>query len=388
MKKNRTNSNAIKLLYILLLSVLSPAQSEYISQIKVVDECTHLTEPAKIDAFAIKGTHLKTSGDIGHAVEACQKSLAENSDDPHIKFLLARAYTKKGKYEKGLKLTQASCKNGDTGGCALLGIYYDKGFVIKRSSAKKYLLWLWSCSHGDPLGCFNLGVASERKDPYSPQKFKHMESYLFDVCVSGLYDRACTRYANNMYFKKFPYDADHFEYASYKACILGDEIACYNLEKTLKDKKDPRKKEKLSYALQISCRQKNAKACEGIGSMHVKEATESAQAAHYDRNEKACLGNTSKRYACFSAGEKYIYINREIAKGIKYWEKSCHEREYGTACYFLAKIYLDKKNFLPYHDKEKALLALQKGCILNEENSLHLGCEQDIEICCEKQIQR
>ena len=373
----------MKLFHLLLLSAISPAQSEYISQIKVVDACTRLAEPVKIDAFGIKGTRLKTSDDISRAVEACQKSLTENSDDPHIKFLLARVYTENGKHEKGLKLAQESCRSGDTGGCTLLGIYYDKGFSIRRSSAKKYLLWQWSCSQGDPLGCFNLGVTSGRKDPYSPQKFKHMESYFFDVCVSGMYDRACIGYANNMYFKNVPYDQERFEYASYKACTLGDEIACYDLEKTLKQKKDPRKKEKLHYALQISCKQENAKACERIGSMHMQEATKSAQTSLYDRNEKACIGNIPKRYACFSAGENYIYINRDIARGIKFWEKSCHDREYGTACYFLAKIYLDEKN-LTYHDKEKALRTLQKGCALNEKNSLYLGCEQGVEMCCEK----
>ena len=106
---------------------------------------------------------------------------------------------------------------------------------------------------------------------------------------------------------------------------------------------------------------------------------------YYDRNEHACIvNNTKRRYVCFTAGEKYIYFNKnEMQKGINYWEKSCKEREYGTACYFLAKTYLDKKSG-NYYNKNKALKALTKGCNLNEDNSINLGCKEGIKVCCEK----
>ena len=106
---------------------------------------------------------------------------------------------------------------------------------------------------------------------------------------------------------------------------------------------------------------------------------------YYNRNEQACIvNNTKEQYACYTAGEKYIYFNKsEMQKGIRYWEKSCKVREYGTACYFLAKTYLDKKN-ATYYNKSKALKALTKGCELNEDNSINLGCKKGIEVCCEK----
>jgi len=106
---------------------------------------------------------------------------------------------------------------------------------------------------------------------------------------------------------------------------------------------------------------------------------------YYERNEHACIENNTKRqYACFTAGEKYIYFNKsEMQKGITYWEKSCKVREYGTACYFLGKTYLDKKSGT-YYNKSKALKALTKGCELNEENSKNIGCKEGIEVCCEK----
>ncbi|MEN8304224.1 MAG: hypothetical protein ABFQ64_09150 [Campylobacterota bacterium] len=109
------------------------------------------------------------------------------------------------------------------------------------------------------------------------------------------------------------------------------------------------------------------------------------QDRYYDRNEEACLDNSSlKRYACYTAGERYIYFNKdEMQKGIKYWEKSCKWKEYGTACYFLAKVYLDEKNTL-YYNREKALKALEKGCGLKEENSLVLGCKEGVKSCCKK----
>ena len=108
---------------------------------------------------------------------------------------------------------------------------------------------------------------------------------------------------------------------------------------------------------------------------------------YYERNEQACLDNQStKRYACFTAGEKYIYFNKdEMGKGVKYWEKSCKWREYGTACYFLAKVYLNEKNGV-YHNQGKALESLKKGCELNEKNSIRLGCQEGIKVCCEKSL--
>ena len=106
---------------------------------------------------------------------------------------------------------------------------------------------------------------------------------------------------------------------------------------------------------------------------------------YYDRNEEACIEqNISKRYACYIAGEKYIYFNKnEIQKGLHYWETSCKSREYGTACYFLAKAYLNRHSG-SYYNKDKALKALTKGCQLNEKNAIRLGCEEGIKICCEK----
>jgi len=105
---------------------------------------------------------------------------------------------------------------------------------------------------------------------------------------------------------------------------------------------------------------------------------------YYERNEKACIEHKlSKRYACYIAGEKYIYFNKnEMQKGLQYWETSCTSREYGTACYFLAKTYLDKSSG-SYYNKDKARKALIKGCQLNERNSINLGCTEGIKVCCE-----
>ncbi|RLA77328.1 MAG: hypothetical protein DRG30_00500 [Epsilonproteobacteria bacterium] len=354
------NDNRVKILCFLLLTVILSAQNHYIEQIKVVDACLHLAEPTTIDALGVKGNGLKSKRDIDNAIEACTKSMAENSDDAHVQFLLGRAYTKSGEYPKGLMLARKSCQNGDSAGCTLLAIYYDKGFAVKRSSAKKYLLLSWACSHGDPLGCFNLAVTNIRRDPYAPRKSKQTGAGFFDICVGGMYDRACIRYANNMYFKKFPYDEERFEYASYKACLLGDEVACYDLEKVLKQKEDTHIQKKIYYALEISCRKKNAKACERLGIMHQNEATRSANLEWHKRNEKACIqGNMSRQHACYNAGGYYFQNSRDIAKAIAYWEKSCHDREHATSCFFLGKFYLDDKN-AEHKDKEKRYKLLRK----------------------------
>lgn len=105
---------------------------------------------------------------------------------------------------------------------------------------------------------------------------------------------------------------------------------------------------------------------------------------YYDVNEKNCIEDGPRRYACYTAGEKYIYFKKEeMDKGVKYWEKSCKERAYGTACYFLAKVYLNKQNG-KYFSKEKAIKALEYGCRMGEQNSIKLGCDQGVKICCQK----
>ena len=91
----------------------------------------------------------------------------------------------------------------------------------------------------------------------------------------------------------------------------------------------------------------------------------------------------SKQHVCYNAGGYYFQDSRDTAKAIAYWERSCYHREYALACFFLGKFYLDDKN-AEHKDKEKALQALEKGCILDEENALDLGCKQGIKICCEK----
>lgn len=160
------------LLWFMLFSTLLYAQNEYVSQIKVIDRCTHLTEVVTVDSLGIKGV-LYENFEAVKSIRACEQSIKEHPHDPHVQFLLARAYTKERRYEEGFKLVKKSCRSGDLGGCTLLAGYYDHGLYSAKHDAKKaYLLYLWTCSKGDPQGCTNLAMLLENKRKYVSKNSK------------------------------------------------------------------------------------------------------------------------------------------------------------------------------------------------------------------------
>ena len=264
------------------------SQNAYIEQIKVVDRCTHLVEPLTIKSLGIKGTNVKAL-ESQKAIRACENSIQAHPDDPHVQFLLARAYTNgtsistntpirkeikqlipelndvSPQYERGYLLAKKSCSSGDLGGCTLLGYYYHKGlYQNKYRSKKTYLLWLWSCSMGTPQACQSLSGIVE-KGNYVPEDLKSHYSYSLDACVSGLYPRACSYYADQNSFKRFNTDKDITLYVNYRACVAGSNNACQDLIKTLNHNMNLENQKKLYYAIKQSCKNGNTKACEEIG---------------------------------------------------------------------------------------------------------------------------
>ncbi len=375
----------IYIVSVIVLNISLYGQNEYIDQIKVVDRCTHLTEVVTVKSLGIKGV-LYEDFEAPKAIRACQKSIKEHPDDPHTKFLMARAYTKAGRYEEGFDLVKRSCQSGDVGGCTLLAGYYDHGLYQRKHDAKKsYLLYLWSCNKGDPQACHNLAMNIENKRRFVPKDSKSKEDYLLETCMSGMYGEACRVYANHIYFKTIDYDKDLHEYTNYMACINGHNNACSELAKLLKTNKDPLQKQKLFYSMEASCDSGNAKACGKTGGFYNRGGkTRLNHLLALTQYEEGC-NNGAERFSCWYAGRYRISkvegVVQDIPLGIKQLEKSCYIGMNTFACYDLAKFYLFT-NEAGYRDKNKAIRPLERACKIGNVRSLYLGCDQKIDICC------
>ena len=361
------------------------AENRYIEQIKIVDQCTHLTEPLTIHNLGIKGTLYKKLDEF-KAVRACEKSLKSHSNDPHVQFLLARAYTKAKRYNEGFSLAKKSCGSGDLGGCTLLGGYYNHGLYHKSYDQKKaIMLWQWSCGLGDQQGCVNLAMKIDDHRSYVPKHSKSKEEYLLEACISDFYPQACVVYANHLYFKTIEYDKELNEYTNYKGCISGDSNSCLFLDELLKKNKDPLKKEKYFFSMNASCKNGNAKACRRIGTIFNKSGKSPVnKLLALTRYEEGCR-NGDERFSCWYAGRYRIAriegIVQDIPLGIKYFEKACYIGMNTFACYDLAKFYLYTEE-AGYKDKDKAIKPLERACKIGNVRALYLGCDQGIEVCC------
>jgi TPR repeat protein len=388
--------------FILLYAHALFAKSEYMQQIKVWDECTYALEPMRIDLMQLRD---KRYEDINatKAIQLCEKSLATYPDDPHVKFLLARAYTKSKLYTKGYALASESCKEGSIGACSLLGGYHNLRIIAKSNDVKKnVLLWLWSCSKGDAQACLNLYILAKKKQYYVPEDLKNTDIRMLALCQEGSYPLSCHVYAKNIYRDREMYNkSDVFEYTTSRSCMAGIEEGCLLYREFLNGKKDKKNREEiLKTVYEKSCNNGNAEACLLIADFYAKKKRNKINnitaLALY---EEACkVGHVSR--ACRYAGAYYLAklegIKQNIPLGLEYLEDACtpsythKEHESGSlakidmsleGCYDLAKYRLNPPNE-KYKDIEEAKKALKNACQRQYYHTDRLGCKLKIDKCC------
>ncbi len=395
------------LLIICLFSSISLGNL-YVEQVKVIDRCTYLVEPLTIDSLGIKGVNIGNL-ESQKAIRACEKSLKAHPDDPHVQFLLARAYTKgtdytvdinlpksvqllipelndvSGKYEKGYFLAKKSCQNGDLGGCDLLGFYSYEGLYHQEYSSKKtYLLWLWSCQLGNMKSCQNLS-AIVKNGLYVSKDLEPDYKYSFKACKSKIYPRACELLEDTLKFGKYPFDKDTLEYIHYQSCVSGGENGCYLLEEVLEQNRS-KNQDKLFYAIKKSCNGGSAKSCKELGVLYTKlPKNRINNIMAYTFFEDACR-NGEEYYACWYAGHYKMSpqegITQDIDLAISQWEKSCYVGNNTFSCYALAKFFIYTDN-VKYKNKENAIKPLEQSCRRHGNGyATALGCKQGIESCC------
>jgi len=382
---------------------------EYADQIKVVDRCVRLTEPLKIEKLGLKGMSASMLDPVKSRA-ACRQSLKQHPNDPHIQFLLARAYSMGAekiapgmipqklalkikklngippRHDKAFALAQASCKKGDSGGCMLLGYYYYTGKYPKRDMKKAYLLWLWSCSLGNPHACQNLSEMIENREAYVSAKREEADAYSVNACLSGLYPRACVFLSDHwswMKDKRFKKDRQLKSYVDFHACVYGNSNACYFL---FKDDNNASIEKKL-YAFKYACNNGNAKACSDAGAIYMKKSQNRVNVMMAKSLfETACeLGDLHG--GCWYAGSIMMNgtmgIPQDVPLGIKYLEKSCLVGNNSFACYDLATFYLYTKE-KRYQNREKAIPLLKRACKRGNLRAIGMGCQEGIDFCCKQ----
>lgn len=376
-----------KLLWLFLFIYTCSYTSEsYISQIKVVDRCTLLTEVITAKSLGIRGV-LYENFEHQKAIRACEKSFKEHPNDAHVKFLLSRAYSKASRYEEGFKLAKESCSAGDLGGCTLLGGYYNKGlYKNQRDDKKAYLLYMWSCTSGDPQACSNLSFFDYHN--YVVKSSKERNDYLLQTCISGYYPPACSTYGYFSSYGGLGISKEQYEYANYKSCISGNKTGCMFLKMHLNKLMDKHRKEKIAYSQKLSCNSGNQEACGDLGNeLSRKPKTRLNNLMTLALYEDGCNGGDTFS-ACRQAGLWKLStekgITQDIPLGIHYLEKSCYNSSNFSSCHDLANIHLNTPE-LEQIDERRGLKAVEMSCKLGSNAMGEFGCKHNIEICCKRE---
>jgi TPR repeat protein len=355
-------------------------------QIKVWDECTYNLETITKNLMQLKENNFEDI-DAQKAVELCKKSLKHYLNDHHVKFLLARAYTKAKEYAKGFELTKESCVQGDIGGCTLLGGYYFNNLVSKQNHQDKAtLLWLYSCAKGHSQACLNLYNMTDLK--IDNQK------YFFGLCMRGDSPMACHDYAKECF--KSQNKSKECLIASKRSCISGDKEGCLFYEEFAKGNIDPLVYEK-------SCNNANSNSCLKLAHYYgAKKRTKTNNILALALYENACK-NGKNSTACTYAGSYYLSsldgITPNVPLGLSYLEFACKPREIHKetpfssstsikydldACLHLAKYYLYTPD-TKYQNSAKAKEILQRTCkMIDYHKTDKLGCHIGIKECCKK----
>ena len=377
----------------------------YISHIKIVDECTYLTEPHRIEALGIKGKDFEAQ----KAIRACEKSLKKHPSDPHVQFLLARAYSKgapdtknyhlpvsvrlkipelngiKPKYDLGYALAKSSCLAGDPGGCGLLGYYYYRGIGIRYNSLKAFLLWQWACSQGNMQACQNLSALIDSGYRYIPKDSRDSFSYSLQACMSGFYPRACEFLSDLMHLKGKGKDRDLITYINYKACEAGFDNGCNSLEEQLKEREHTQSKNSFLQILKASCNNGNAKACEKLGDLYAQKPRNRVNNLMASTFYEAACTYGAERFGCWYAGRyklsKLDGIVRDTELGLKYLNKACYLGQNSFSCYDLANFYIYTKDE-KYRNRDEGLKVMERACKVGNVRAIHQGCDEGIRACC------
>jgi len=383
--------------------------SPYMKQIKVWDDCTYAIEPIRSDLMQVRNI-VFTEINATYAIKACEKSLQSYPNDAHVKFLLARAYTKAKQYSKGVNLATDACYAGDIGACNLLGAYHEYTLVSKTNSTKKQtLLWLWSCSQGNSQACNNLYNKTQWNKDYlpidmrnTPEKIMHRQ---LELCARGDFPEVCHDYAKSLFRdRQFIAQADIFEFTASRSCISGDSEGCLFYQSFLDaHKKDALRQSRRIYVYKKSCNNGNTSSCLKVARYYgAKKRTKINNITALALYENACKKGKNV-HACYATGSYYLAklegIMLNIPLGISYLEQSCTmhhtykespNQQSSTStislrgCYTLAKYLLntpDKK----YQNMEKAKKVLTYTCNQRQYYyTAELGCKLGIDKCCQQ----
>jgi len=358
-------------------------------------------ETIRIDPIQLKENPFEDINTT-EAIKRCEQSFQSYPNDPHVKFLLSRAYMKAKRYKEGFNLASQACQAGDIGGCTLVGAYIESGLVsFPNDDKRSTLLWLWSCVHEHAQACTNLYLKAERHSLFVPKEFNNTKERLLALCKKGNYPSTCHAYAKICFRDRI--SSDTCLYTASRACRFGNEEGCFFYQDFRENNHTTPSKEKIQQIYQASCNNGNYQACLTLAHSYAsKKRTKLNNLLALALYEDTCIKG-HKAIACRYAGAYYLSelegITPNIPKGIRYLEQSCtpytiyKERVNGSStkteydirgCLDLAKYYLYTSQ-AKYRNKEKAKQTLKKACQLTQYYyTSKLGCQLNVDICCKQ----
>ena len=387
---------------IVALLPLQAAES-YRQQIKVWDDCTYAMEVIRDDSMQIRGKRFEEIN-ATEAIAACEKSLHTYPDDPHVKFLLARAYLKNHRDKQAYRLTSEACQEGDIGGCTLLGGMHAFDKVDHPSLKKSFLLYLWGCTRGSAQACLNLYGQAENKEPFVPEEIQKTDPKMLNLCLRGDYPPACHQYAKDLLRdRREKEQPEEYEYTISRSCLSGNREGCFLYGELLKEKHIRNRKNKQLYVDVKACKNGNGKACLYVAHYYgAKKRTKINNIAALALYEDTCRKGLSAT-ACRYAGSYYLAslegIERNVPLGLSYLEDSCRPRTFHEEApgYSSSRVDIDLygcRDLVNYYLKaaphaggsiSKAKKVLERTC--SQKNSYYYldktGCALQIQSCCE-----
>ncbi len=386
---------------VFILSLLQAAES-YQQQIRVWDDCTYAMETHRNALMHIRSKRFQEIN-ATNAVAVCEQSLRAYPNDPHVKFLLARAYLKDHRDKQAFRLASEACLKGDIGGCTLLGGMHAFGKAEHSSFKKSFLLYLWGCTRGDSQACLNLYGQAEGQSAYVPHEIKETDAKMMSLCLRGDYPLACHQYAKDLLRdgRDGKY-AEEYEFAISRSCLSGNQEGCFLYGELLKEKHIRNRKNKQLYVDAKACNNGNGKACLYVAHYYgAKKRTKINNIAALALYEDTCKKGLSAT-ACRYAGSYYLSdlegIEQNVPLGLSYLEDSCKPRKFHEEAPGHSSSWVDIdlygcRDLVNHYLKaapnaggsiSKAKKVLERTC--SQKNSYYYldktGCTLQIEACC------
>lgn len=154
---------------------------------------------------------------------ACKNNIGDSC------YEMARYYFRLNKYTKTMAYYDKACSLQSWKGCALMGVEYNLGKIVKKDDKKAFELFSLSCNNGEMMGCQGLGYLYQKGE--GVRKDIDQAIQLLGIACSGGLSLACNDLG--VIYISDKKDSQKAKSFFNQACILGNELGCQNFQKIL-----------------------------------------------------------------------------------------------------------------------------------------------------------